>query len=483
MWDGRRSGWWGYTWHVSCDLRGEVTALGMGLLTLVLLAAEVDTLLSGRDIFRLDTTGWHPLTGVRLVTLGYAALVLGWATTHLLAGRENLLVAGRRTSSLTLSFYAQSALGLSAPLLFYALEFLFPTMRKSGDDDDPSYGPGARTAFFKAYGTRVQQFGGAGMFSLFFPLLMVIFVFLQACGIYNRLLSCTGLSWLSFDAGVVVSDEAHPDIALGKRLLKKKREAVAVDVKYKRSQNQRLNNNNPSMDKDALWRPKPPPRQHSSCLGCLFSGGGGGSGGQWNEQGLLREPLIGGGGGGGGTNPYSGDAEAGVGGAYDDIWDDHAARISEDNRRYANEGGDDDDDDNDNGDGRLRPGWGGSGRARSRGRRAARTPETARATRRWRRGGGGCGGCGDDGRAAAGVGHRSTQQLLQLRRRRRWTSKQREARVGPPGGGESPLRRKRATGRRKQSAAAVGKAKAKAGTMETTTAMATATTAPEPWIR
>ena len=64
----------------------------------------------------------------------------------------------------------------------------------------------ANTAFFKAYGQKVEAVGGAGTFSLFFPLLMVILAVLQACGIYNRILRCTGLSWLAFDTDVVLDE-------------------------------------------------------------------------------------------------------------------------------------------------------------------------------------------------------------------------------------------------------------------------------------
>ena len=77
----------------------------------------------------------------------------------------------------------------------------------------------------------MQAFGGADVFSVFCPLFMVVFAFFQLCGVYNRILVATGMTSLGFDPGVTVNDEAHQQIERGKVVLRKKREAIAVDLK------------------------------------------------------------------------------------------------------------------------------------------------------------------------------------------------------------------------------------------------------------
>ena len=55
------------------------------------------------------------------------------------------------------------------------------------------------------------------------------------------------------------SSDNHDDIQLGKRILRKKREAIGIDVKHKQMMAQQKRNKNRSTDKsttDQLWQPK-----------------------------------------------------------------------------------------------------------------------------------------------------------------------------------------------------------------------------------
>ncbi len=83
--------------------------------------------------------------------LGYVAAVLAWATAQLTTARANVLVPGRCTSALALSYYARAAMSVTPSLLFFVLGSLFPSAIADGS------GPGAKTAFYNAYGETVFE--------------------------------------------------------------------------------------------------------------------------------------------------------------------------------------------------------------------------------------------------------------------------------------------------------------------------------------
>jgi len=107
--------------------------------------------------------------------------VLGWATARLEMSRENLLVPGRCTSALALSYYARFCLGIAAPLLFITLQLLFPDLEANG-----YRGAGRQTAFYKVYGSQVVLNGITRNLALYVPTLLVVLVLLQAFKVHRK---------------------------------------------------------------------------------------------------------------------------------------------------------------------------------------------------------------------------------------------------------------------------------------------------------
>ena len=111
-----------YRWHtVVCPLGTRILTLLVASLSLAVVAGQLMTLFnaissSSSSASMITTNSWHPwvVAAAIAVVLAYAVLVLGWANARVLTGRNNLLVPGGRTTALSLSFHAQTALSLCA---------------------------------------------------------------------------------------------------------------------------------------------------------------------------------------------------------------------------------------------------------------------------------------------------------------------------------------------------------------------------------
>ena len=342
-WDGTTSKGCGYRWYSELrPILQRLLSIFWASLTLVVIAVQVKTLLVTMKIvdavsIKIFTSGWQPLViaGCTYITLGYAFFILTWATKRLMAGRGNLLVRGRNTSALSLSYYAQFSISVSAPLAYYTLQFLFPRMQ-AGETS----GPGVKTAFYEAYGSKVQAFGATSVFSLVVPVILTLFVLLQVCGIYNRMLRVTGLSWLSFDTDIKVSDGTHSDISLGKKILMDRRTVIEDAIKYKAQKENRKRSLFVSSSSHAVdagngnsvteVAAKVNEEESRSGWGVVFNR----TFNAWTD-GSFREPLI------SNLDCEKNDEEAmlesedeEIAKMANEVWDTHARQISEDDRQY-----------------------------------------------------------------------------------------------------------------------------------------------------